>query len=452
MRHKRKPLSGAAICAILAVTTWPGAAAHAQAELIEAMLGNLPRDPQALADAIVDDVAAIRGLEFQGEISVSNQSRADFERYIASEMERTLPAERADVFGRVVNKLGLYRGPIIEDMASMVTLLATSQAAAYYNPDESAFYVLLSDAPLGMLAPIYAHELYHGMQDQHFDLDASLLDGVSAGLNDDEMLARQSVVEGEATYIMTLWLMRKVSGVVPSGFALDMAVNMQTQMDSNGLRELAASGVVPGGLDASLEASIAAMDEIPLFMLETMLGAYLKGMAFVHQIVRGGWDRAESLYTDPPQSTEQILHPEKWLERDEPTSITLPDLGEADSLDGWAVLDSNVIGEFQWRIIFNEFGMGERSNPVAAGWDGDRFAVLERGQDLLLLMFTTWDTEADAQEFASAYADLLDIKYPDGSARSLVETRGRDVLIAEGPASVELPELVELIASSGKSE
>ncbi|MGD8341332.1 MAG: hypothetical protein PVH89_11140, partial [Gammaproteobacteria bacterium] len=304
MRNKRKRVLKAGAGAVAAVIVLLGSAAEAQTELIEAVLGNLPREPQALADAIVEDVAAIRGLEFQREISVSNQSRDEFERYIASEMDRTLPAERAGVFGRVVNKLGLYRGPIIEDMTQMITLLATSQAAAYYNPDESAFYVLLPDAPLAMLAPIYAHELYHGLQDQYFDLDAYLLDGVSDGLNDDQMLARQAVVEGEATYIMTLWLLREMTGQVPAGFALDMAVNLQTQMDSSGLRELAASGIVPGGLDPSLEASIAAMDEIPLFMLETMLGAYLKGMGFVHQIVRGGWDGADELYTDPPQSTE----------------------------------------------------------------------------------------------------------------------------------------------------
>lgn len=416
------------------------------------MLGNLPREPQALADAIVEDLVAIRGLEFQRAIGVSNQSQDEFERYIASEMERTLPVDRANVFGRVVNKLGLYRGPLIEDMAGMVTLLATSQAAAYYNPDESAFYVLLADAPLAMLAPIYAHELYHGLQDQYWDLDAYLLDGVRDGLNDDEMLARQAVVEGEATYIMTLWLLREMTGRVPSGFALDAAVHLQTQMDSTGLRELAASGIVPGGLDPSLDASFAAMDEIPLFMLETMLGAYLKGMSFVHQVVRDDWGLAARLYTDPPSSSEQILHPEKWLERDNPASIEFPNLSQAESLDGWSLLDSNVIGEFQWRIIFDEFEMSDRSSAAAAGWDGDRFAVLERGAELLLLLYTIWDTQADAEEFAAAYADLLEIKYPSGTKVSAIEVRGRDVLIVEGGAADQTDDLVSLVASSRKSE
>ncbi|HEY5667475.1 MAG TPA: hypothetical protein VIV64_12225 [Gammaproteobacteria bacterium] len=443
---------GVAVRGVAIISTLMASGAGAQAGLLDAVLGNLPRDPQALADAIVEDVVAIRGLEFQRDISVSNQSRAEFERYIASEMDRTLPADRAGVYGRVVNKLGLYRGPIIDDMAGMVTLLATSQAAAYYNPDESAFYVLLADAPLGMLAPIYAHELYHGMQDQYWDLDVYLLDGVSDGLNDDEMLARQAVVEGEATYVMTLWLLREMSGQVPSGFALDVAVNLQTQMDSNALRELAASGIVPGGLDPSLEASLAAMDDIPLFMLETMLGAYIKGMGFVHHVVRGDWDRAARLYTDPPSSSEQILHPEKWLERDDPVAIEFPDLSGAESLEGWTLLDSNVIGEFQWRIIFDEFGMSESSNAAAAGWDGDRFAVLERGEATLLLLYTTWDSEADAEEFASAYSGLLAIKYPDGSEATAIEVRGRDVLVVEGGAAEQLGERISLLANSRKIE
>jgi len=238
------------------VLAWLPTNAEAQQELLEAFLGNLPAEPQALADKIVDDVAAIRGLEFMREIAVSNQSQAEFEQYLANEMGRSLPEERARVFGRVINKLGLYKGPIIEDSVEMITLLATSQAAAYYDPSASAFYVLIDDASMALLAPIYAHELYHGLQDQHWDLDAYLLDGLSEGLNDDEMLARQAVVEGEATYVMTLWMMREITGTVPSGFMLDMAVQMQTQMDVNGLREVAATSMIPGALSEDVQASL----------------------------------------------------------------------------------------------------------------------------------------------------------------------------------------------------
>jgi hypothetical protein len=440
--------------AAVAIATVGGALplpARAQPNLLESFFSDLPVDPEALADAIMEDVVAIRGLEFRRDIAVSNQTLAEFEQYLASEMDRALPPGRADVFGRVVNKLGLYSGPLIEDAAGMMTFLATSQAAAYYDPDQSAFFVLLGDVSVSTLAPIYAHELYHGLQDQYWDLDDYVLDGLVDGLDDDELLARQAVVEGEATYIMTLWMMREMMGEIPSGFALDLAVQMQAQLDSATLREIAASGIVAGG-NEEIEASIAAMDEIPLFMMETLIGVYLRGMGFVHRIAKEGWGRVEALYTDPPRSTEQILHPEKWLERDDPVSIEMPDPGAVEALEGWEPLDSNVIGEFQLRIVFNEFQMSDRSTAVAAGWDGDRYAVLQRGEELLLLLYTTWDSEAEAEEFARAYEDLLLRKYADGNETTAVSVRGADVLIVEGGEPEETAGFLEYLASAGKSD
>ncbi|HUF74109.1 MAG TPA: hypothetical protein VMR74_14595 [Gammaproteobacteria bacterium] len=427
--------------------------AAAQIDLFESLFSDLPREPAALADTIIEDVVEIRGLEFQRGIAVSNQTQAEFEQYLAAEMGRALPPERADVFGRVVNRLGLFKGPIIEDAAEMMIMLATSQAAAYYDPDQSAFFVLLGDVPMEMLAPIYAHELYHGLQDQYWDLDAYLLDGLEDGLNDDELLARQAVVEGEATYVMTLWMMRELTGEIPRGFALDLAVQMQAQLDSAALRQLAVSGAVPGTGNENIDASIAAMDEIPQFMMETLIGVYLKGMGFVHQVVKQGWDRGETLYTDPPRSTEQILHPEKWLlERDDPVAIEMPDPDRSEALEGWTLLDSNVLGEFQLRIVFNEFEMSDRSTAAAAGWDGDRFAVLERGDDLLLLLYTAWDSEAEAEEFASAYEELLTRKYPDGSETTAVSVRGADVLIVEGGEPGETAGFMRYLASATRSD
>jgi hypothetical protein len=292
--------------------------------------------------------------------------------------------------------------------------------------------------------------LYHGLQDQYWDLDAYLLDGLSAGLDDDEMLARQAVVEGEATYMMTLWVLRKATGSVPSGFMLDLAVQTQSQLDSNALRELVVSGAVPGAISADLQASIDAMEQIPAFMMETMLGVYLKGMGFVHQIVRGDWAEAGRMYTDPPRSTEQILHPEKWRDGDDPVRIDFSGVDDPELLNGWTLLDSNVVGEFQLRIIFNEFGMSDRAADLAAGWDGDRYAVYERGDELLLLWFTTWDGSAEAYEFAQGYQQLLATKYRGRNEATAVHVRGADVLIVEGAEADNTAALIELLAMAEK--
>jgi hypothetical protein len=414
--------------------------------LIEDGFADLPREPAALAAAISRDIEALRRLEFRESIAVSHQSVEEFGRYIDVELERGLPPDRAAAFGRVVEKLGLYRGPRIEDAAAVMRQLATSQVAAYYDPAESAFHVVLADAPMSTLAPIYAHELYHGLQDQHWDLDAWLLDGLASGRNDDEMFARQAVVEGEATYVMTLWMMEKLSGRPPSRFAVSLAVWSQAMLSWGSAGELIASGLASGALGDELEASADAMDDIPPFMLESLLAAYLKGMAFVHGIAGQGWDAVARIYDDPPRSSEQILHPEKYLRRDDPVTIEFPDFAGEDALLDWALLDANVIGEFQWRLIFDEFGFGLRSASIAAGWDGDRFAVLERDGRLLLLLLSAWDSPEEAREFAAAYQELLLEKYRDRDEAWTVETRGSEVLMVEGGERARLPDYLAIIA------
>jgi hypothetical protein len=440
-RAPRLIASGLVVClaALPAMRTFAQAA-----DPLSALFADLPSEPQALADAIVEDVVAIRGLALKEPISVENQSAEDFGAYLDAALERSLPPERAAAFGRVVNKLGLHRGPEIEDIAELMKFVMTSQAAAYYDPDTSTFYVLIEDAPALMTGTIYAHELYHGLQDQYFDLDAYMLEAAGTGLNDDELLARQAVVEGEATYFMTLWAVRQATGQIPRGFALDMAVQMQSQLDGAALQELATSSTMSGIMGDDTEAMVAAMAEIPPFLLETLLGAYLKGMAFVHEIVKNDWAQAERLYTDPPQSTEQILHPEKWLERDEPVRIELPEPAPA-ALDGWALLDSNVLGEVQWRIVFNEHELNARSAALAAGWDGDRYAVLERDGDLLLLLYTVWDSEAEAAEFAAGYEELLAVKYAGVDEPTAIDVRGADVLIVEGGDAERTAEYLEAL-------
>lgn len=407
-------------------------AAGAQDDPLSGLAPDLPSEPQALADAIVEDVVAIRGLELERPISVEHQSIDEFEDYLDDAIDSSMPSERAASFGRVVEKLGLYRGPEIESFRELMKFVMTSQAGAYYDPDRSTFFVLVEDAPPMALGSLYAHELYHGLQDQHFDLEAYVLDTAEARLNDDELLARQAVVEGEATYVMTLWLGREMTGQVPSGLALDAAVQMQSRLDAGALRAMLEAGAVPDGLGGDMESMADAMSEIPPFVIETLLGAYLKGMAFVHHVVGDGWEGAERLYTDPPRSTEQILHPEKWIEGDDPVRISLPESSGSEALEGWTLLDSNVVGELQWRVIFDEHGLEQRSTALAAGWDGDRYAVLERDDELLLLLYTTWDSEAEAAEFAAGYEELLAVKYADADEPTAVEVRGSDVLIVEG--------------------
>ena len=396
--------------------------------------------PQALADRIQAEVAEIRGLPFKAPVRAENQSVEAFGGYIDGAIAQNIPPQVALHYDSIARKLGLYSAPEPLHLEALMKSVMTSQAAAYYDPEEKAFFVLMQDLPEAAMGMFYSHELYHGFQDQYFDLATYMFDGQrDRSLNDDQLLARQAVVEGEATYVMTLWALANTLGSVPARPVLAEVVRLQSGMDMAAMRAAleepqvaALLGEEHGG---DLAAAIDAAAEIPMFVIETMVGAYLKGLSFVFEVHAGGWTEVEKLYEEyPPASTEQILHPDKWFARESPTTIDWPAFDNNTLFAGWDLLEQNVLGEIQWRIVFAEHGLGAEAPAVAGGWDGDRYAVFKHRDSgrLLLLMHTSWDSEADAEEFAEGYGRLLTVKYEGADEPTRVSQDGRDVLIVEG--------------------
>jgi hypothetical protein len=105
---------------------------------------------------------------------------------------------------------------------------------------------------------------------------------------------------------------------------------------------------------------------------------------------------------------EQVLHPEKYLDRvDEPVEVALPEVGQAEaSFEG-------TLGEFLIRVLLRASPEGEAAVGAAAGWGGDRYAVLENGSGWYRLVWrSVWDSEADAREFRDVLKAYADARFP----------------------------------------
>jgi len=127
----------------------------------------------------------------------------------------------------------------------------------------------------------------------------------------------------------------------------------------------------------------------------------------------------ETAFTQPPLSSEQVLHPDKyWIpaERDDPIPVRF----EADELPaGWEKLAEDTLGEIMLGLFVEP--PAERSGmkgqlailgakftyPASEGWGGDRYVLLGKGPARVLLCATVWDTAADAEEFAAAVTELF---------------------------------------------
>ncbi|MBM3944595.1 MAG: hypothetical protein FJ317_03780 [SAR202 cluster bacterium] len=131
----------------------------------------------------------------------------------------------------------------------------------------------------------------------------------------------------------------------------------------------------------------------------------------------GSWLSVDQAYSNPPVSTEQILHPEKYLagELPEPPP-TLPDfaagLNSAEpSRRGWNEVSRGTLGEFFIRAYLEEELNRAQAAAAAAGWGGDAYYLATGPENTRMLMAQiTWDTEADSAEFFEAYKTFGNIK------------------------------------------
>jgi hypothetical protein len=193
---------------------------------------------------------------------------------------------------------------------------------------------------------------------------------------------------------------------------------------------------------------------------------YLYGAGFVGAVLKSGtWKALDKTYISLPESTEQIMHPQRFIVRDKPVKIDIPDLSQALG-SGWKKADADVNGEFGYLVALAEFIPKRTARTAAEGWGGDRYVLYENKTTgaLLLVQFTTWDTENDAQEFFDAYTARTEKRYKlekhvNSQAQSRVyqtneglaaiEHRGRDVLLVEGAQRQE--QLVRILERAWQS-
>ncbi len=143
-------------------------------------------------------------------------------------------------------------------------------------------------------------------------------------------------------------------------------------------------------------------------MREPLLFAYLGGARFVQRLWRSRAERPAPLGEWLPESTEQLIHTEKLLDqRDPPTSLGLSEPGA-----GWRSRYESDLGELELRIYFNQHLRDRQTaEQAAAGWDGDVYALLARGDELALVWYTAWDSERDALEFEEAYRRVFAARF-----------------------------------------
>ena len=429
-------------------------------------------------------VEEIRGEKFDSAVPGSRQSKGDFRKFVEKSMDEEIPPERVEGWSKSLKKLGLLP-PSFELRGGLVDFFVT-QAGAYYDPKSEAFYVIQADFPQEQIRTIVVHELQHALQDQIFDLDL-LTEKVKEAKNSDVESALSFLVEGEATYVMTLDQMKQGMGVDTGKFVhrtVEMSLKMVRKMDLATMTELSRS---MGGGNEAMDEAAEALETMPNFISRSFVDPYNWGAYAVAKVYgKEGWEGVSKLFREPPTSTEQLMHPAKLLHGDDPpVAVKAPEI----SLflgPGWKRTYDDTMGEHGILIMLDEYlgkpkkrdghggqglegllrGLGAGDSPgekPAAGWGGDRYALYERERGgSLLAWVTTWDSERDAHEFFEAYRGAVRARFrsttlgpPDESVfreaiGSDLETEyvlgavaRKDVIVLIAPADVRATKILD---------
>ena len=402
--------------------------------------------PAELAKSLPDlkrSAEEYRGLRFRREVPSGLLSGPALRREVDRQMAEDMPPGALASLGAALKAFGL--APETMDLAAYYPQLLASQIAAFYDPDRK--YLAVVDLGRGEdeevekeLGPAFAararegvlvHELTHALQDQAFDMTRyERTDPLS-----DADAARLALVEGDATETMMDFLMGKKIEDLPG--AAELMGAMPDDLT-------AAAPGFPGSRE---------MAAAPAWFRDSLLFSYLRGFRFAVAVrQRGGQKLLDYAFEkDPPRSSEQVLHPEKWYgRRDDPVVLALPDL--APLLPAARKVAEGELGEEGIRILLaGPLGGAEVASAPAAGWGGDRFVVYQVGGERdgrrLLAWATEWDTEADATEFLAAAGHLAGWTVRRTSPTRVVLVRGDLSRPGEKPEALREAVLAGLAAA-----
>jgi len=349
-------------------------------------------------------VEVVRQLEFENAVPVEVISREAFKANYTGTQNYTL----ADRLHQNVKWEAML---MVNETTDAIGVQQQNQGATvggFYSPSEERIVIVSENTTSPKMNEItLSQELFHALQDQLFNLssfDYSTQESHNAA---------DGVVEGDANLV-------------------DQKYEERCTGEWDCLMPQPSNGGGSGSAD------------IHFGMYLVTFQPYSDGPPFVQGIYNeGGWEAVNDLYENPPQSTEQVIHPEKYGE-DEPT---VPEIEHSPS-NGWHVLDMGndsidyaVFGEagLSTMLFYPFYDSGRTQTPVlglqdffnftasgqlsstdplnygneyTSGWDGDKLVPYVKGEPTNdsprgYVWKMHWDSERDATEFLDGYTKLL---------------------------------------------
>lgn len=346
------------------------------------------RSDQRSLKFIAEDVSCLRGKEFSPVPFLAYQKTEDFREFVQKDIDKELNNTKGETFSYTLKGLRLL--PFDFNLKQSYIDMLSEQAAAYYDPQTKGFYIVQQMQGF-MLKATIAHELQHSLQDQHTDLLSKYTSDYFQSF--DHEMASRFLIEGEATLIGNTWLMQNMSSVfglggkeclseTPSDEQFRFWSSIEDFIKDTAFATREQNTNIPKWMQLLLSMSMPmdavqeSLKNLPMFHYYMLNTPYLRGSWYAYAKLRqSGWKRSglDQLFKNPPQTTEQTLHPEKnHIPPPVPNPVQLP----AHITEGWTAHPPDTMGEMGIVIWLIQHGLSEeKAYKHAEGWNGDRVQV-----------------------------------------------------------------------------
>lgn len=344
--------------------------------------------------SIEEHVSQLRGLQAVRAVERTLFTPEQLRTQVVEEFLADYTVQDAEADEALYFLLGLLPNDL--DLHQLYTELLSEQVAGFYDTEADEMVVVCAGGFNGVERLTYAHEYVHTLQDQLYGFENGL-DYSNAACKDasQRCAATRALFEGDAALLQEQWLRR---------FASDE--------DINDLQLFFSSFSMP------------VYDSAPAFIQAEFTFPYLEGLFFVRSLyLKGGWAAVDEAYLNPPQSTEQILHPERYP-RDAAIFLKAPDLSLL-SASGWEIAAEGVLGEWVLLEMFDAYLSTDEAKAAAGGWGGDVVVLLNNPSldEQAFILLIQWDSMRDAHEFTTAFKEYGALRFGDADLSTSTSTQ-----------------------------
>jgi hypothetical protein len=332
----------------------------------------------------LQELTAITGLPAKKQIRYDLITRDKVGAFLKDRVKESVKPEEVRAEELTLKKLGFV--PQDFDLEKSTVDLLTEQAAAFYDYHKKRLY-LTDWTSSTMQETALVHELAHALADQNFHLERFIK---QSGQSDDSELARMAVMEGQATWLMAEVMARRVGRSVASDPALLDAMSGASE-----------EGTSPYPV----------FNSVPLYLRETLIFPYTEGGRFQNAVYeKMGKSGFSEVFRHAPDTTQQILHPQKYFDHVEAADPEFPELTVGKSFKS---LSDGMLGELDHSILIRQFGSKSQADEIAPHWRGGRYSLLEnKSHSRIILQYASqWDSEGMARKFFHFYRQVLSKKW-----------------------------------------